>query len=112
MRRRPDRAARTLKMMALGISTEIPRVCAVARVITVMVIAAPSILMSHLTGWLRSRYPYPAPFPLQVSMLIGMFAAELLVKKAVMALFFKHLKISGYGFLRMHQNTRIGFVTK
>ena len=45
-------------------------------------------------------------------MLIGMFAAELLVKKAVMALFFKHLKISGYGFLRMHQNTRIGFVTK
>ena len=38
--------------------------------------------------------------------------AELLVKKAVMALFFKHLKISGYGFLRMHQNTRIGLVTK
>ena len=38
--------------------------------------------------------------------------AELLVKNAVMALFFRHLKISGYGFLRIHQNTMIGLVTK
>ena len=45
-----DRAARTLKMMALGISTAMPRVCAVARAITVMVIAAPSMLMVAPSG--------------------------------------------------------------
>ena len=45
-------------------------------------------------------------------MLIGMLAAELRVKNAVMALLFKHLKMSGNGFFRMHQNTRIGLVTK
>ena len=33
-------------------------------------------------------------------------------KNAVMALRFKHLKISGYGFFLMHQYTRIGFVIK
>ena len=40
-----ERAARRLRMMAIGISTWIPRVKAVAIVITVMVIAAPSMLM-------------------------------------------------------------------
>ena len=40
-----ERAARRLRMMAVGISTWIPRVKAVAIVITVMVIAAPSMLM-------------------------------------------------------------------
>lgn len=42
--------ASTESTMAVGISTEIPNVCAAAKVITVMVIAAPSILMVAPSG--------------------------------------------------------------
>ena len=44
------RVASTLKITALGISTAIPSVCAVASAITVIVIAAPSILMVAPSG--------------------------------------------------------------
>ena len=107
-----DKVARILKIMALGISTAIPKVWAAASVMTVIVIAAPSMLMVAPSGMVTEYVSLSSPISAQASILIGMCAAELRVKNAVMALFFKHLKISGYGFLRMHQNTRIGLVTK
>ena len=45
-----DSAARRLKMIAVGISTWIPSVNAVAMVMTVIVIAAPSMLIVAPSG--------------------------------------------------------------
>ena len=102
-----DKVARILKIMALGISTAIPKVWAAASVMTVIVIAAPSMLMVAPSGMVTEYVSLSSPISAQASILIGMFAAELRVKNAVMALFFKHLKISGYGFLPEYQD-RIG----
>ena len=69
-----------------------PNVWAAASVITVMVIAAPSILMVAPNGMVTEYVSLSSPISAQASILIGMFA-ELRVKNAVIALFFKHLKI-------------------
>ena len=44
-----------------------------------------------------------SPISSQAFIFTGILAAELLVKNAVMALFFRQCRISGYGFLRIHQ---------
>ena len=90
-----ESAARMLNKMALGISTEIPNVLAAARVITVMVIAAPSILIVAQSGLVTEYVSLSSPISSHSCILTGIFAAELLVKNAVRALFFKHLNISG-----------------
>ena len=90
----------TLRIKAVGISTGIPIVCAHASVITDMVIAAPSILMVAPSGIDTEYISSSRPRRLQSDMLIGMFAAELLVKNAVIPLSLIHFQISGYGFLR------------
>ena len=89
----------TLRIKAVGMSTAIPIVCAQASVITDMVIAAPSILMVAPSGMDTEYISSSRPRRLQSDMLIGIFAAELLVKNAVMPLSLIHFQISGYGFL-------------
>ena len=45
-------------------------------------------------------------------LLIGMFAAELLEKNAVIPLSLRHVKTNGYGFLRVRIADNTGSVTK
>ena len=84
----------------------------VAIVMTVIVMAAPSMLIVAPRGIVTEYVSRSSPISSQTFILTGILAAELLVKKAVRALLFRQWKISGYGFLRIHQYTRRGFVTK
>ena len=78
-----DNAAKRLNTTAVGISTPIPRVCTVAMVMTVIVIAAPSILMVAPNGIVTEYVSLSKPISSQIFIFTGILAAELLVKKAV-----------------------------
>ena len=67
-------------MIAVGMLTLIPSVCAAANVITVIVIAAPSMLIVEPSGMDTEQLSLSKPIFSQSSMFTGMFAAELLVK--------------------------------
>lgn len=92
--------------------TEIPKVLTAASVITEIVIAAPFILIVAPRGIEIEYKSLSRPKRSHRAIFIGMFAAELLVKKAVIPLSLKHFSIKGYGFFLIAQNTIIGFETK
>ncbi len=90
-----ETVARRLRMTAEGMSTGMPSVEVVARVNTVMVMAAPFILMVAPKGMETEYRSRSSPRSSHSSMFTGMLAAELLVKKAVIPLSFRHLSTSG-----------------
>ena len=83
-----------LSMMAMGRVTSTPMVKAAASENVVMVTAAPSMLMVAPSGMDTEYISSSSPRSSQSSILTGMLAAELLVKKAVRPL------------LRMQRKTR------
>ena len=87
--------ASTHKMIAVGRSTEIPSVFAAAKVITEIVIAAPSILIVAPRGIETEYMSSSSPSFSQSSMFTGILAAELLVKKAVIPLSRRHRRTRG-----------------
>lgn len=105
------RADITDSRIAAGTETFMPRVFAAARVIIIIVIAAPSMLMVAQSGIDTEYISLSSPSFSQSAMLIGMFAAELLVKKAVRPDSFRHLKTSGYGFTRRCRKMMNGEIT-
>ena len=62
-----------------------------------IVIPAPPVLIVAPKGMLMEYRSSSRPSFLQSNMLIGMFAAELLVKNAVIPLSFRQMKRRGYG---------------
>ena len=100
------------KITAVGISTEMPSVLAAANVITEIVMAAPSILMVAPNGMETEYMSSSRPSFSHNSILTGIFAAELLVKNAVIPLSLIQRKISGYGFLLSNIPTIIGETAK
>ena len=73
-----------------------------------IVIAAPAILTVAPRG-MEIEYVSSSRLSfLHSSMLTGIFAAELLVKNAVIKLSFKHVNTSGYGFLLVHTKVTSG----
>ena len=102
----------THNMIVTGNGTDIPIVWQVARVITVIVIAAPSILIVEPSGILIEKKSLSIPSLSHRFMFTGMFAAELLEKNAVIPLSRRHVKTNGYG-LRLNAIPEIkGSVTK
>lgn len=95
-----------------GSGTEIPIVWHTARVMTVIVTAAPSILIVEPNGMLIEKKSLSRPNRSHNCILTGMFAAELLEKNAVMPLSLRHVNTNGYGFLRVATAEMIGSVTK
>lgn len=102
----------TLNMIAVPRSTSIPSVFVAASVKTDIVIDAPAMLIVDPRGIDTEYVSLSKPNDLHRFMLTGIFAAELLVKKAVIPLSFKHLSTSGYGFLRIHRKVMSGLTTK
>ena len=100
------------KTNAEGASHAIPSVFAAARVITVIVMAAPSMLIVAPSGMETEYISSSSPSFLQSSMLTGLFAAEPRVKKAVMPLSFKQRRTSGYGFFLRRSATISGETTR
>ena len=80
------RVAITDSRIAEGTSTAMPSVWAAQSVMTVMVMAAPSMLMVAPRGIDTEYISLSRPSFSHRAMLTGMLAAELLVKKAVMPL--------------------------
>ena len=106
-----DIDATRLSSTAVGKSTVIPRVLAVANVSVVMVTAPPAILIVAPSG-METEYCFSSsPSLSQRDMLTGMLAAELLVKKAIIPLSLRHLNTSGYGFCLIFMKTINGFIT-
>ena len=90
---------KTLKIKAVAKSTLIPKVWAIAKVKTVIVTAAPSILIVAPKG-IETEYISSSNKSFShKAILTGILAAELRVKKAMIPLSFKQRKTSGYGFL-------------
>ena len=102
----------THKISADGMSTEMPSVFAAAKVIIAIVMAAPSMLIVAPKGIEIQYISLSRPSYLQSSIFTGIFAAELLVKKAVIPLSLRHLKTNGYGFFFSIKKTIKGFTTK
>ena len=103
--------ARTLKITAVVNDTSIPKVWAAASAIIVIVTAPPLILIVAPKGIDTLYKSLLSPKDSQSFMLTGIFAAELLVKNAVIPLSFKLFKINGYGFLPSIKDMINGFVT-
>ena len=91
------RAETTDSNTAAGKDTLMPSVLQAARDMTVMVTAAPSMLMVAPSGMETEYISRSRPSLSHSPMLIGIFAAELLVKNAVTPDSLRHLKTSGYG---------------
>ena len=87
-------AASTHMIRALPMDTLISRVLAAARAMVEMVMAAPAMLTVDPNGMEMEYVSSSSPSFLHSSILTGMLAAELLVKKAVIKLSFKQVKIS------------------
>ena len=77
-------ADRMLRIRAVPKSIGIPSVLTAAKVRTEIVTAAPAILMVAPSGMETEYVSLSSPRSSQSVMFTGMFAAELLVKKAVM----------------------------
>ena len=104
-------AAIKLSNNAVGKSTAIPKVLTAASVSTVIVIAAPPMLIVAPRG-IETEYVSLCKLSfLHSSIFTGMFAADERVKKAVMPLSRRHWKINGYGFWRDMTNKIIGLIT-
>ena len=104
-------AESTQSMIAVGKSTEMPSVWTAARVRTEIVTEAPPILIVEPSGIDTAYVSRSSPSSSQSFILTGIFAAELLVKKAVIPLSFRHLRTRGYGFLRIPMNVISGLTT-
>ena len=85
----------THKTIANGRETDIPSIWQVTRVITVIVIAAPSVLIVEPNGMLIENKSRSNPSLSHNRMFIGILAAELLEKNAVIALSLKHINNNG-----------------
>ena len=105
------KVASKLKITAIANDTFMPNVCAAARDIIVIVTAAPLILIVAPSGIDTPYISLSSPKLSQSFILTGMFAAELLVKNAVIPLSLRHFRIKGYGFLFMNIEIISGFVT-
>ena len=92
-----ENVAIILSRIAIGRVTWTPAVFAADRANVVMTAAAPSMLIVAPSGIDTEYISSSRPSSSQSSMLTGIFAAELLVKKAVTPLWRIHLKMSGYG---------------
>ena len=104
--------ATRLRRIAVGMSILTPTVFAVAMESTVMVTAAPAMLMVAPRGIEMEYFSSSSPSLSHSAIFTGMLAAELLVKKAIIPLSFMHLNTRGYGFCLIFKNTIIGLVTK
>ena len=78
-----------------GNGTDIPKVWQTAKVITVIVIAAPSMLIVEPNGILIEKKSLSKPKRSHNCIFTGMFAAELLEKNAVIPLSLKQVKTKG-----------------
>ena len=87
-----ESAAKRLKIIAVGISTHNPERKCGGHSHDRDRDAAPSILMVAPSGIVTEYVSLSSPISSQIFILTGIFAAELLVKKAVIALCFRHLK--------------------
>ena len=85
----------THSTIVIGSGTEMPRVWHVARVMTVIVMAAPSMLMVDPNGMLIEKKSLSMPKRSHNVMLTGMLAAELLEKNAVIPLSLKQVNTNG-----------------
>ena len=83
------------KTIVIGRGTDIPMVWQTARVITVIVTAAPSMLIVAPNGMLIEKKSLSSPRRSHNSILIGMLAAELLEKNAVIPLSLRHVNTNG-----------------
>ena len=83
-----------------------------AKVKTVIVTAAPAMLMVAPKGIATLAVAWSTPKRFAKSRLTGILAAELRVKNAVIPLSLRHFKTRGYGFLRMTKPTMNGLMTK
>ena len=88
-------AAIRLSRNAVGISTLIPIVFAAARESTFIVTAAPAIFIVAPSGIDIEYFSSSSPSFSHSSIFTGMFAAELLVKNAIIPLSFIHFNTSG-----------------
>ena len=100
----------THKTIAIGIETDIPRVWQATRVMTVIVIAAPLVLIVEPNGIVMEKKSLSKPSLSHKCILIGMLAAELLEKNAVTPLSLKHVNTNGYG-LRLKNKNEINGLT-
>ena len=89
------RVETTHKIMATGSETDIPRVWQVTRVMTVIVMAAPLVLIVEPNGMLMEKKSLSKPSLSHKHILIGIFAAELLEKNAVTPLSLKQVHTNG-----------------
>ena len=78
-----EKVETTLSRMAMGSDTGTPVELAAVKANVVMTAAAPSMLMVEPSGIETEYMSSSRPSSLQSSMLTGILAAELLVKKAV-----------------------------
>ena len=85
----------THRITAIGKATWIPSVWQTARVITVIVTAAPSILIVEPKGMLIEKKSRSRPKRSHSCIFTGIFAAELLEKNAVIPLSLKHVNTNG-----------------
>ena len=83
------------RTIVIGNGTDNPIVWQVARVITVIVTAAPSMLIVEPNGILIEKKSLSIPNLSHNVMLIGILAAELLEKNAVIPLSRKHVNTRG-----------------
>src|SRR5574344_2151800 len=92
--------------------TSIPKVCTAAIVMITIVTAAPDILMVQPKG-MEIEYDSRGIFNFShKAKFTGIFAAEDLVKNAVIPEFRIDVITSGYGFLKVTQNTSRGLIIR